>query len=530
MPEPLHPFTERLAKLVWLLVYRPTQVTEHKATLRDALLVSGAAVVTVSRTDLVEYLSVAQRDGSDRGSLSAVSELANRMASHSVKVITLTGRPAALEVLAVARALAAEGVRDDDGQAFDAMLLDLQSTSLSVELGRSGFVRTPTPPIAMPAISPEMLSASAVSALDVSRERLAPKAGPRSPQEQRQQMIVDALQRPARARALDDLLIRLRGGPPPEESPLLMNEIGRRAEDLARDGAWMGVLEVITELMNPAYEEDRDLARAIGVQLRRLAQPTAVRGLAELLGQRRDARPAIHAYFRYVGAPAADVLLDLLVKAERAKDRRAFRDAIVELPSAAKPLQHLLQDHRWFVVRNAAELLGEMGVKEADGALVDVLEHRDVRVRRAATLALIRLGTPRAFRTIIDALRDADSTVRLQAARGLAESPTPRATSALLSALNDEEMEEVQHALMLALARDGSANALARLIDETKAGSLLSRRPLNRRLGAMTALAETQHHDALTTLRALSRERDREIREHAERLLTSDSVSTSVDR
>ncbi len=493
-------------------------------------MVSDTAVVSVNRADLVEYVNSAGREGMDRSKLSPISELANRMASHSVKMITLTGRPAASEVLSVARALAAEGVRDDDGQAFDMMLLDLESSSIAVVLGRDNFVRAATPPIAMPAISPDMLGASGASAFEISSAGPAPTADPKSPQEQRHQMIVDALQRPGRARALDDLLIRLRGGARPEEAPLLMNEIGRRAEELAREGAWMGVLEVISEMMSPDYEHDRDFERAIGVQLRRLAQPPTLRGLAELLGQRRDARPALHRYFSYVGDAAADALIDLLVKAERAKDRRAYRDAIVQLPSAAKPLQQLLQDHRWFVVRNAAELLGEMDVKQADAALVEVLEHRDVRVRRAATVALIRLGTPRAARTITEALRDADATVRLQAARGLADSPNPRAAAAMLSALNDEDVEEVQHALMIALAREGSANSIARLIDETKQGSLLNRRPLGRRLAAMAALSETQHHDALTTLRALSRERDREIREAAERILAAESSHAMVER
>ena len=68
-------------------------------------------------------------------------------------------------------------------------------------------------------------------------------------------------------------------------------------------------------------------------------------------------------------------------------------------------LIHMLGDARWFVARNAAELLGEMQAREAEPQLTELLRHSDDRVRRAATSALMRLGTSRAMQAIQDALQ-----------------------------------------------------------------------------------------------------------------------------
>ena len=93
-----------------------------------------------------------------------------------------------------------------------------------------------------------------------------------------------------------------------------------------------------------------------------------------------------------------------MVASEHATERRSYRRAIVHCPSAAGALVHLLLDPRWYVVRNAAELLGEMRLTEADTKLIVAVRHTDARVRRAAVASLGRLATIRAVHALQHAI------------------------------------------------------------------------------------------------------------------------------
>ena len=330
----------------------------------------------------------------------------------------------------------------------------------------------------------------------------------------------------SRPRVLDDLLIRLRADFDIQVAPSLLEEVARHTEQLATQGQWVDVVEVFKQLMERELAVgSADIRRQFGIQIRRLSQAGILRGLAEQLPKHRELRDAIHAIFHRVGDAAADVLVDLLTAAEQTAERRAYRDAIVQLPASAQPLMHMLKDHRWFVVRNAAELLGEMQVADADAMLVDTLTHSDSRVRRAATLSLIRLVTPRAVHTIVRALKDTEASVRLKAALGLARVTNARAVPALLTALDTEEDAQVQHAIMSALAKHPANEAIARLTKEARPGSVLKRRPMSRRLAAIQALGDAGTHEARTVLRSYVHDKERDVRDLAARLLAEPAAS-----
>ena len=127
------------------------------------------------------------------------------------------------------------------------------------------------------------------------------------------------------------------------------------------------------------------------------------------------------------------------------------------------------------MVRNAADLLGEMQVAEAEEPLSVLLKHEDERGRRAGTGALMSLGTPRALKAIQQALTDPVVT-RMQAAAALVARRDVLTTAPqLLRALNVEEDEAVQAAFLAArgyravksvsgvMARQNSAMSVAAL-------------------------------------------------------------------
>jgi len=266
-------------------------------------------------------------------------------------------------------------------------------------------------------------------------------------------------------------------------------------------------------------EKDPGVRRAVLVAVRRLNQPGLLRGLAQLLPRRREVRDDVtHVLTRY-GETASDVLLELLVGTDAAPERRAYRVALTHCPSSIPSLIHLLGDARWFVVRNAAELLGEMGVTEADGKLSQTVRHTDARVRRAAATALARLATPRALHSLQQVLTDKVAAVRLQAAIGLATIRNPRAVPSVLEALEKEEDPDVQPALLGALGSMPTPEAVERLRRAAEPGSLMKRKPTSIRLHAIQALADAGTAPALAALKGFAKDRDKEVQAKVGRLL-----------
>ena len=173
-----------------------------------------------------------------------------------------------------------------------------------------------------------------------------------------------------------------------ETATVASGEALRAAEQRIQDGDWLAALGIIAALVKrDDADTDAEVRRAYMIVVRRLLSPGTLRGLALLLPHKRDLRESLHEVFARSGESGVDTLIELMIAANTPGERRAYRDALASCPHAAPMLGHMLGDPQWFVVRNAAELLGEMGVHEVDGKLVETLNHPDARVRRAARTA-----------------------------------------------------------------------------------------------------------------------------------------------
>ena len=90
-------------------------------------------------------------------------------------------------------------------------------------------------------------------------------------------------------------------------------------------------------------------------------------------------------------------------------ERRIFRDVLSRLTLTREALVQMLADPRWFIVRRAAELLGEMGAEEAERPLAELLRHDDERVRRAVTRALSRIESAFTFDAVARQVNSLDA-------------------------------------------------------------------------------------------------------------------------
>jgi hypothetical protein len=513
-------FIHELAHLVWLLVYRPGYLDEQKSVLRSLRGVARDGDFRVVQSDLATTVAEGATQSPAPAGQAWKAELSTRMAFHTVRTIDTGAGVTAADLLGLARALASSENSDEPGAAFDAQFVALASTSMSVQIGRHGFSRAPTPVRGVRAygLPPSRTPTAGVKPVEPAVRTTAPSALSPMAEANAKPRIVESEIMPATR--VDDVVIRLRGEITPFEAPALFDEVTRILEDNARNGAWEALIDLASKVLErEATITHPDVKRGLSIVLKRIAKPGILRSVAQLLPRHRDLRGPMQALFQRQGDVAVDVLIELLVSAESSGDRRAYRDALRQLPAARGPLQQLLQDHRWYVARNAAELLGEMQAVESDQALIDLLKHRDARVRHAATLALIKLGTPRTVHTILKALSDSDASVRLKAAHGLGRIAHPGVVPGLLSALDNETDESIAHAILLALAHHPADAAIQRIVHESSSGSLLKRRPVPRRRAATQALGEAKSEVAKNALRGLAKDRDRGVRELAERLL-----------
>jgi HEAT repeat protein len=241
-----------------------------------------------------------------------------------------------------------------------------------------------------------------------------------------------------------------------------------------------------------------------------------LKGVAELLAVAKHEADAVLVLQR-AGLDAVEVLIERLLAAPAIAERRAMYDTLRQMPSGREQLIPLLRNRKWFVVRNAAELIGDLGLEDAVPELGACLEHDDERVRKAAALALARIGTSSATEPLRRALRDGSAEVRMQVALGLGGRRTTGLVAPLVAAMQAEEDEAVRRELILALGRIGSGDAVQALIKIAQpSGRLFDRKPAALRLAGVEALRLAGTAPALGTLEGLSEDGDKQVRAAAQ--------------
>jgi HEAT repeat protein len=222
------------------------------------------------------------------------------------------------------------------------------------------------------------------------------------------------------------------------------------------------------------------------------------------------------------GDAAVEVLVQELMSSEDSQARRAYFDSIVALDLNATLLFDLVRDSRWFVVRNAVALLGEMGVEQADVAMLPLLTHDDDRIRIAAARALMRLGTSKAMHGLHGVIEDKHPEVRRIAAAayglpGMGGGGVRPPAARLAAALDKERDEDVALEMLASLGKLGSADAIQRLlrIAQPAVAAEPGERQTNRdawiRIAALEALVRARGYAVMGSIESLASDADPEV-------------------
>ena len=446
-------FARHYSRLVWLLIHQAESVDEQKAALRALVTVSKQGGVTLAVQDGQLTVNGAPLPPA----LTGVQELRSQFVGHGVREMVVDVGALPADILGTARLIAAVPVSGDDGREISGKLRTLAPRSVRVTFKREKAEADP--------------------------------------------IVVRAFTTVDRAEdSSDDLFSALDGATSVVPATRALDQIASVVETHARGNKSVGVADLMSKLIiREAAQTDPEMKLAYSSTIRRLSKPTTLRAVASVLPRRKDRIDEfVHVLMR-TGDAGAEALIEQLTAAQSLSERRVFFDALVRLKTGRPMLVHMLGDPRWYVARNAADLLGELGATDADQPLSDLLKHDDDRVRRAAAHALGKLGTRHAVTALRRALKDSSVHVR---------------------ALESEPEQEVQIAILSALGRVGTPDAVQRLIKAAEVtGNLFKRKPVALRVAAIHALGEARTPAALAVLKDLSSDKDKEVREAATRAL-----------
>jgi hypothetical protein len=300
-----------------------------------------------------------------------------------------------------------------------------------------------------------------------------------------------------------------------------LNKMITAGEEAARRGAWGEVLKAAAALVRHEDDQhDGDERRGFGLALRRLVPRPVLAELARLTVPAATRQDAVMV-LRRMGADSTEILLELLVAAQGAGERRAYFNALTHMTEGTKLLVHMLTHDEWFVVRNVADLCGEMRLEEAVLPLAKKIGHEDERVRRSVAGALARIGTPGTVEPLRQALQDPSPLVRRMAVAGIDGRRGRSLVPAMIRRLDEETVSDVQREILGALGRVASPEALQALARAAEPGGrLLKRKPTTYRLAAVSAL-HTAGPSAANLLKALLEDDDDEVQAAARKALAN---------
>ena len=439
--------------------------------------------------------------------------LTDRLKGHNVVRVEVNPAPSAADVYGLARVLATapeDGATTDVGQRLTAM----RAASVRVEVAASQKPRvdatTPTAP--MPRVSlesfelmsedqmrsaiakPASRTTSTPTSTPVAGELSGPKAGVTIEQ------LLKALDDASDIGAVENILGALI---PHVESALN----GSNPED--------AVIAARRMVRREARTTDAPTKKLIGQVVRRLVTSKMITATIKQLPGAGDKLPEYASVLSHAGDTAVEALADRLVESEQAKERRAIFNVLVQLKSGVPIFIHMLGDKRWFVIRNAADLLAQIGAPEAEEPLIRALDVSDPRARRSVIAALARYPSPKSQGSVRRALQDAAVEVRLAAAAGVGRTKNAEMTKALLEAFNREQDADVRQALLGALGRQATEDAVRQLVDAAAPDSLFKRKTSQFRVAAVRALREAGTGPALQALRSLVADKDPAVRDAA---------------
>ncbi|MCK4508494.1 MAG: HEAT repeat domain-containing protein [Desulfuromonadales bacterium] len=145
----------------------------------------------------------------------------------------------------------------------------------------------------------------------------------------------------------------------------------------------------------------------------------------------------------FLGSKIANRLMEILANESSAPKRKLLNEILARIGQAALPIIYeYLSDERWYVVRNAIAILGDIRNQGSLAQLTPLLQHDDIRVRRETIRALTKIGGNRAIKILLQTAAADDQELRRQAIISLGAIRAASAIPTLLSLLKKSDWSQ----------------------------------------------------------------------------------------
>lgn len=512
-------FARHYARLVWLLLYDAEAYEAQLASLSALVSASRAGPVTIQARDW----RLAVNGETVPESFAGAQDLTAQLIGHSILEFTVVQDAALSDMLLLARILASEPVPGDGGHNVLERLraVDARSVHIKVETLPAPRPAADANAARIPGMIPDVALFTSTPARDgVTHEahngrdnegRATTHDGELLRDQDPEQMFHVFSANSTPKGSMTKLFEQLDAARSSAAASRTLDALLKLAASSARKERHDIVADVFHGIISREKKvEDRAIRRNYGVTIRRLATPSLLKCVASLLPRRQESYERYMAIFARTEDAGAEALVDALMEAPSLTDRRVYYDALLRVGTGIRTIIHMLGDQRWYVVRNAVDLLGEMRVSEAEGELVRLLEHKDDRVRTAAAGALAKLGNGRATPVSSDGV-GVSTAQRLNA---INVSTNGRSVDSLIRALDREDDSRVQMAMLAALGQLGTPQAIEKLVEiaRSERGLLMKKRSTPLRVAAVHALGQVNASGAIAALQSLLRDKEKAVR------------------
>ena len=340
--------------------------------------------------------------------------------------------------------------------------------------------------------------------------------------------------------------------PTPVEPEPTQSEIGRVLSEATSDylQAPVGEREDVQSALRSAVEAARsaraldEIASTVDILLLQASWDEDVEGLVgELVDadvstqmvvrlgrvQVEEERVRLIQAYATLGDPVAAAIADALTDTEDRLARKTYVAALGAFGSAgAHAVEKMLQDSRWFVVRNGVAVLGVVAGPDAIEHLTASLANEHAAVRRETVRSLAKVGGDNAGLLVTSMLGDSDPEVRAEAARAVSALKAERAYKPLMEILKQGDEEAVLEQVLRALGGLGDASAVSAIEKRVK-GSMFSSPPTGVRIAGLSALAAIGTPHAMSLVKKARTDKDPEISSAAAQLLAGNLRVASPD-
>lgn len=237
----------------------------------------------------------------------------------------------------------------------------------------------------------------------------------------------EAVQADARINPLDDVVAIvsaiLAGAQDPETFGAFSAIVVKLASDLLLAGEFAQASRLVRFMDRlqklPSLPAERQ--RRIAALLAEILSEEVLQALQQAIDGDSVSQEQVRELLLILGLPSIGSICELLGRVEKLKMRKAVVDVLIQLgkgdPQVFAPF---LTDQRWYLVRNIVLVLSLLGDPVALKMIVDLISHKEPRVRKEVLGFLEQSADPKAKPYLLKFLRDPSSSLRIRTLQILA--------------------------------------------------------------------------------------------------------------